>query len=67
MNPQGDVFERHSDFSVNEQDVGGVLSHRVEDNFLGPDVVISFVGKRRRIAVVRLIRGVAMDGFRSSG
>ena len=61
------MLERHPDFGVDERHIGGVLSYWVEDNFLIPDVMVSFVGKRRRSARVRLIRGVSMAGFGSSG
>ena len=61
------MLERHPDFSVEERHISGVLSHWVENNLLVPDVMVSVIGKRQRSARVRLIRGVSMDGFGSSG
>ena len=57
----GDMLERHPDLGVDERHIGGVLSHWVEDNFLIPDVMVSFVGKRRRSASVRLIISVRIQ------
>ena len=66
VDPFGYVLERHPCLGVDEGHVSDALSYRVEDNFLVSDVVVLFVGKGRRSAGVRLIRGVSVAGFGSS-
>ena len=65
MNPQGDVFERHSDFSMNERDVGGILSDWFENNILVANVVVGFVREGWRCTVVWLIMRESIAGVRS--
>ena len=66
MDPFGNELERHPDLGIDERHVCGVLSHRVEDNFLVLDVVVLFVREWRKCAGVWLIVGVSVTGLRSS-
>ena len=51
------VFERDSNFSVKEGDIGGVLAHLIEDDLLVFQVLGSVVGKRWWCSVVGRVRG----------
>ena len=64
VDPLGNVLERHPDFGMD--DVCGVLSHWVEDNFMISDVMVLFVCEGRRCAGNWLIREESVTGFRSS-